>query len=200
MTPYLTPRILHIPLQVQHLHAVLGEGSIERGSPVYQQVRTELGIKGLPSFAHEIAIADLSGGQKARVAFAAIAALRPHVLLMDEPTNHLDVESIDALVDAVNDFDGGVVLISHDRTLLQRTNCTLWLCADRGVASLGRDYRLATTRSACSADCDPAAGGRASPATLRSAAKGRRRRDARRSRRSGRRRVSNVTCSGRGSS
>ena len=125
---------------MQHLHAVLGEGSIERGSPVYQQVRTELGIKGLPSFAHEIAIADLSGGQKARVAFAAIAALRPHVLLMDEPTNHLDVESIDALVDAVNDFDGGVVLISHDRTLLQRTDCTLWLCADRSVASLGREY------------------------------------------------------------
>ena len=125
---------------VEHLHAVLGEGSIERGSPVYQQVRTELGIKGLPSFAHEIAIADLSGGQKARVAFAAIAALRPHVLLMDEPTNHLDVESIDALVDAVNDFDGGVVLISHDRTLLQRTDCTLWLCADRSVASLGREY------------------------------------------------------------
>ena len=57
---------------------------------------------------------------------------------MDEPTNHLDVESIDALVDAVNDFDGGVVLISHDRTLLQRTDCTLWLCADRSVASLGR--------------------------------------------------------------
>lgn len=65
-------------------------------------MRTELGTKGLPSLAHELKIRDLSGGQKARVTFAAIAAMRPHVLLMDEPTNHLDIESVDALVEGIN--------------------------------------------------------------------------------------------------
>ena len=106
-------------------------------------MRFELGSKGLPSVAHELRIRDLSGGQKARIVFAALASLRPHVLLLDEPTNHLDVESIDALVEAINDFEGGVVLISHDRRLLQRTNCKLWVCGretECGVAPLGSTF------------------------------------------------------------
>jgi ATP-binding cassette subfamily F protein 1 len=102
----------------------------------------ELGTKGLPSAAHDIKIKDLSGGQKARVAFAAISTLRPHVLLLDEPTNHLDIESVDALIDGINGFEGGVVLISHDRRLLQCTNCALWLCdrAKQNIRPLGADF------------------------------------------------------------
>lgn len=69
-------------------------------------------------------IVKLSGGQKARVVFVAIALSKPHVLLLDEPTNHLDMQSIDALCDAVTAFGGGVVVISHDSTLLDA------LCAD----------------------------------------------------------------------
>ena len=85
---------------------------------------------------------DLSGGQKARVVFASLSAMRPHVLLLDEPTNHLDIESIDALIAAINAFEGGVVVISHDRRLLQHTNCQLWLCkgGEKGVAPLGKDF------------------------------------------------------------
>jgi ATP-binding cassette subfamily F protein 1 len=56
--------------------------------------------------------------------FTAISLSRPHILLLDEPTNHLDMQSIDALCDAVEEFSGGVVVISHDSQLLSR------LCAD----------------------------------------------------------------------
>lgn len=126
---------------VEHLHNILGT-PVDKGTPAYQAVRTELGTKGLPSFAHELKIRDLSGGQKARVVFASLSAMRPHVLLLDEPTNHLDIESIDALIAAVNTFEGGVVLISHDRRLLQNTNCALWLCkgGEKGVGPLGANF------------------------------------------------------------
>ena len=118
---------------VEHLHAVAGI-LMDKGSSYYQNVRKQLGLKGLPSQAHELKIRELSGGQKARVAFGAIAALQPHLLLLDEPTNHLDIESVDALIDGINSFEGGVVVISHDRRLLQATNCQLWLCSGGGVS------------------------------------------------------------------
>ena len=126
---------------IEHLHR-LADSTPQRGSPEYQQLRTELGTKGLPSYAHELKNKDLSGGQRARVVFAGLAALRPHVLLLDEPTNHLDIESIDALIAAINAFEGGVVLISHDRRLLQATNCALWLCTggEGGIKPLGSQF------------------------------------------------------------
>eukprot|EP00747_Dinoflagellata_sp_TGD_P127943 gnl/TRDRNA2_/TRDRNA2_174460_c0_seq1.p1 gnl/TRDRNA2_/TRDRNA2_174460_c0~~gnl/TRDRNA2_/TRDRNA2_174460_c0_seq1.p1 ORF type:complete len:811 (+),score=224.30 gnl/TRDRNA2_/TRDRNA2_174460_c0_seq1:366-2435(+) len=113
-----------------------------KGTAEYQEARKQLGTKGLPGFAHELYIRDLSGGQKARVVFAGISVMKPHVLLMDEPTNHLDIESVDALITAVNDFEGGVVLISHDRRLLQETNCHLWMCkgGELGIEPLGDDF------------------------------------------------------------
>eukprot|EP00557_Chaetoceros_sp_GSL56_P002640 CAMPEP_0176497368 /NCGR_PEP_ID=MMETSP0200_2-20121128/11686_1 /TAXON_ID=947934 /ORGANISM="Chaetoceros sp., Strain GSL56" /LENGTH=784 /DNA_ID=CAMNT_0017895375 /DNA_START=71 /DNA_END=2422 /DNA_ORIENTATION=- len=69
----------------------------------------------------------LSGGQKSRVAFAALSYQRPHVIIMDEPTNHLDMESIDALVEAVKDFRGGLMVVSHDQYFITNTCRDLWV-------------------------------------------------------------------------
>ena len=64
-------------------------------------------------------IENLSGGQKARVSLASIQMKSPHLILFDEPTNHLDIESIDGLINGINNFNGGVVVITHDMYLIE---------------------------------------------------------------------------------
>lgn len=64
-------------------------------------------------------IENLSGGQKARVSFAQVQMLNPHLILLDEPTNHLDIESIEGLISGINEFNGGIVIITHDMYLIE---------------------------------------------------------------------------------
>uniref|UniRef100_UPI00358FD560 ATP-binding cassette sub-family F member 1 isoform X2 n=1 Tax=Myxine glutinosa TaxID=7769 RepID=UPI00358FD560 len=106
----------------------------------YQDARKCLGRFGLESHAHTLLIAKLSGGQKARVLFAELSCRQPDILILDEPTNNLDIESIDALADAINDFKGGVVVVSHDARLLTETTCTLWVVEKCGVAQVDGDF------------------------------------------------------------
>nr|POE64662.1 abc transporter f family member 4 [Quercus suber] len=93
---------------------------IRRGLANKEAVRAKLGKFGLPGHNHHTPIAKLSGGQKARVVFSSISMSKPRVLLLDEPTNHLDMQSIDALADALDEFTGGVILLSHDSRLISR--------------------------------------------------------------------------------
>lgn len=73
-------------------------------------------------------IAYLSDGLKSRLVFCELALQKPGILLLDEPTNHLDIETIDSLAEAINHFDGGVVLVSHDFRLISQVAKEIWLC------------------------------------------------------------------------
>ncbi|KAH8010150.1 hypothetical protein HPB51_025421 [Rhipicephalus microplus] len=78
-------------------------------------------------------IRQLSDGQRCRVVFAWLAWQVPHLLLLDEPTNHLDMETIDALAEAIAEFDGGMVLVSHDFRLISRVAEEIWVCENQTV-------------------------------------------------------------------
>jgi ATP-binding cassette subfamily F protein 2 len=71
--------------------------------------------------------------KKSRVVFAWLAWRQPQMLLLDEPTNHLDMETIDALADAINEYDGGVVLVSHDFRLINQVADEIWEVKKSGV-------------------------------------------------------------------
>lgn len=105
-----------------------------------QDAHKYLGSIGLESFAHKVPIKDLSGGQKARVVLASIQLENPHLLFLDEPTNHLDIETVDALIQAINEFSGGVIVISHDMELITKTNCQLWTCHDKKIKLFNGSY------------------------------------------------------------
>ncbi|MEM1434973.1 MAG: ATP-binding cassette domain-containing protein [Pseudomonadota bacterium] len=98
-----------------------------------QAVRNYLGGWGFGKTLCERRILKLSGGEKARLVLALIAHERPGILVLDEPTNHLDLDMRDALALALQDYNGALLLVSHDRTLLQRCVDDYWLVADGRV-------------------------------------------------------------------
>lgn len=108
------------------------------------QVRARLGRFGFGQEKALVKVRDLSGGEKARLNFALITREAPPLLVLDEPTNHLDIEAREALVQAINDFTGAVVVISHDWHLLELVADRLWLVADETARAFEgdlEDYR-----------------------------------------------------------
>jgi ATP-binding cassette subfamily F protein 3 len=97
------------------------------------QRRAKLGVYGFSNTIADSKCAVLSGGEKARLLFALASFNAPHLLVLDEPTNHLDVDSREALVHAINDYEGCVILISHDKHLIETTVDRLWLVAQGTV-------------------------------------------------------------------
>jgi len=98
-----------------------------------EEMRRIVGRYGLSGKQQVSPIRQLSDGQKCRVVFAWISQQAPHLLLLDEPTNHLDIETIDALADAIVNFEGGMVLVSHDFRLISQVANEIWVCEKETV-------------------------------------------------------------------
>ena len=98
------------------------------------KVRARAGSIGFSGERADTRVESLSGGEKARLLLGLATFAGPHLIILDEPTNHLDIDSRAALVEAINDFSGAMILISHDRHLLEACADRLWLVADNTVA------------------------------------------------------------------
>lgn len=96
-----------------------------------QDARKVLGTIGMDSKLHLQKISSLSGGQKSRVVFASLFVMKPNVILLDEPTNHLDMETVEALIDSINNYNGAVILVTHDIDLIEETECQLLKVEDK---------------------------------------------------------------------
>lgn len=114
------------------------------------QKRARLGALGFGADKADTKCENLSGGEKARLLFALATFHGPHVLILDEPTNHLDVDSREALIHALNTYEGAVILISHDRHLIEATADRLWAVKNGTVSPYDGD--LETYRQECLAE------------------------------------------------
>jgi ATP-binding cassette subfamily F protein 3 len=114
------------------------------GGPDYavgdeQKIRDHLGSFGFQGERAFDPVSRFSGGEKARLTLALLVARRPNLLLLDEPTNHLDIEMRQALTVALQNFEGGMVVVSHDRHLIKSVADTLWLVADGKLQEFSGD-------------------------------------------------------------
>jgi ATPase subunit of ABC transporter with duplicated ATPase domains len=98
-----------------------------------QYIRKLLGKIGLNGDLQQRQINSLSGGQKVRVSLIAIQIRNPHLIILDEPTNHLDIETIQALIKGINEYNGGILMITHDIRLITETDSILYQVTEDGI-------------------------------------------------------------------
>jgi len=123
---------------------VEGESALQhilrlRADDSEKSLRTRLASAGFNNDIVDMPVEKLSGGQKARLLMLIATIEAPHILILDEPTNHLDIESREALVLALNDYDGAVILVSHDTHLVEAVADRLWLVKDGAVTPFDGD-------------------------------------------------------------
>lgn len=117
-----------------------------------EEYRRHLGAFGITGTTGLQKMELLSGGQKSRVAFACLSLENPHILVLDEPSNHLDIEAMDALSLALSKFQGGVLMVSHDVTMLQNVCTSLWVCDGGRVEKFDGDVKAYKRRIMAQAD------------------------------------------------
>ena len=103
------------------------------------KVRGRAGAMGFSGKAADTLVENLSGGEKARLLLGLATFFGPNLIILDEPTNHLDIDSRAALAEAINDFPGAVIMVSHDRYLIEACADQLWVVADQSVTTYGGD-------------------------------------------------------------
>ncbi|MBW7968254.1 ribosomal protection-like ABC-F family protein [Bradyrhizobium sp. BR 10289] len=103
------------------------------------KVRARAGAIGFSGKAADTKVAKLSGGEKARLLLGLATFFGPNMIILDEPTNHLDIDSRAALAEAINEFPGAVIMVSHDRYLIEACADRLWIVADRTVTNYDGD-------------------------------------------------------------
>eukprot|EP00055_Hartaetosiga_balthica_P006971 m.23240 g.23240 ORF g.23240 m.23240 type:complete len:764 (+) comp5532_c0_seq1:28-2319(+) len=124
---------------VEHLRSLYPDMSV-------QECRNYMGSFGIQDKHATTQIGNLSGGQRSRVALATLTKKQPHLLILDEPSNHLDMETIDALISAINAFTGAVIVVSHDQYFLEKVARSFWSITD---GRLNAFIDLKSAKSAC---------------------------------------------------
>lgn len=143
----------HRKLDVAFYHQALNEVLHSAGTPYShiadrwpdandQKIRSHLGRFGFSREKAEQGVSALSGGEQARLLFACLTTNKPHLLILDEPTNHLDMEMREALMAALNHYQGAVVLISHDRYLIQHVADRLWVINQGTLSQFNGDLTM----------------------------------------------------------
>ncbi|WP_131193962.1 ABC-F family ATP-binding cassette domain-containing protein [Lichenihabitans psoromatis] len=139
------------------------------------KIRGRCAQLGFPNVKADTPVSNLSGGEKARLMMGMATFDGPHLLILDEPTNHLDIDSRAALIEAINDYDGAIIIIAHDRYLIEACADRLWLVEKGTVTTFDGDmdeYKSLVLENAGGAKrsarkADKAAGGATAPIPLK---------------------------------
>ncbi|GBG28982.1 ABC transporter ATP-binding protein ARB1 [Hondaea fermentalgiana] len=124
---------------LEYMHEVFPKDLVTGEVNSVDKIRSMVGRFGITGAAQTMKISQLSDGQRSRLVFAVIAEQRPNFIFFDEPTNNIDMETIDSLADAINEFEGGVCVVSHDIRLISQVAQEIWLVENGQVITFPGD-------------------------------------------------------------